>query len=197
MKRRSVLRSLLAVPSFAALPAGAVAQEARTATSETPNTATTGADASSDPLVRTFDKVQFSALRKLGEILMPAFKNTAGDTPGAVEAGAAEFLDFLLGVSPADRLTLYKTGLDRLNSEAQQRYHKPFSGITAAQAEPILAPLHAAWSYRGPADTFAKFLLAAKGDLMEATVNSREYIAVAAQRGRRGGGVGQYWYPIE
>jgi hypothetical protein len=193
MKRRSVLRSLLALPSIAALPAEAVAQEARPAASETPNTATTGADASSDPLVRMFDKAQFSALRKLGEILMPASK----ETPGAVEAGAAEFLDFLLGVSPADRLTLYKSGLDRLNSEAQQRYHQPFAEITAAQADPILAPLHAPWSYRGPTDTFAKFLLAAKSDLMEATVNSREYIAVAAQRGRRGGGVGQYWYPIE
>jgi hypothetical protein len=193
MKRRSVLRSLLAVPSLAALPAEAVAQEARPAASETPKTATTEADASSDPLVRTFDKAQFSALRKLGEILMPASK----DTPGALEAGAAEFLDFLLGVSPANRLTLYKSGLDRLNTEAQQRYHKPFSEITTAQAETILAPLHAPWSYRGPADAFAKFLLEAKSDLMAATVNSREYVAVAAQRGRRGGGVGQYWYPIE
>ena len=192
MKRRSVLRSLLAVPSLAALPAEAVAQEIRPAT-ETPKTATTEADAASDPVVRTFDKVQFSALRKLGEIFMPSSK----DTPGALEAGAAEFLDFLLGVSPANRLTLYKAGLDRLNTEAQQRYHKPFAEITAAQAEPILAPLHAPWSYRGPADTFAKFLLEAKSDLMSATVNSREYIAVAAQQGRRGGGVGQYWYPIE
>ena len=193
MKRRSVLRSLLAVPSFAALPAEAVAQEARPAAPETPKTATTEADAASDPLVRTFDKAQFSALRKLGEILMPASK----DTPGALEARAAEFLDFLLGVSPADRRTLYKTGLDRLNSEARQRYHKPFSEITAAEAEPILAPLRVPWSYRGPADAFARFLLEAKSDLMEATVNSREYVAVAAQRGRRGGGVGQYWYPIE
>jgi hypothetical protein len=192
MKRRSVLRSLLAVPSLAALPAEAVAQEIRPAT-ETPKTATTEADAASDPVVRTFDKVQFSALRKLGEIFMPSSK----DTPGALEAGAAEFLDFLLGVSPANRLTLYKAGLDRLNTEAQQRYHKPFAEITAAQAEPILAPLHAPWSYRGPADTFAKFLLEAKSDLMSATVNSREYVAVAAQQGRRGGGVGQYWYPIE
>lgn len=193
MKRRTVLRSLLAMPSIAALPAEAVAQEARPAAPETPKTATIGADAASDPLVRTFDKAQFSALRKLGEIFMPSSK----ETPGALEAGAAEFLDFLLGVSPADRLTLYKSGLDHLNAQSQERYHKSFSEITAAQAEPILAPLHAPWSYRGPADAFAKFLLAAKSDLMEATGNSREYVAAAAQRGRRGGGVGQYWYPIE
>ena len=185
MKRRSVLRSLLAAPSLAALEVQA--QEARPAAPETPRTATNEADAASDPVVRTFDRAQFSALRKLGEILMP----------GALEAGAAEFLDFLLGVSPADRLTLYKTGLDRLNTESQQRYHKPFAEITTAQAEPVLASLHAPWSYRGPSDAFAKFLLAARSDLMTATVNSREYVSVAAQRGRRGGGVGQYWYPIE
>jgi hypothetical protein len=191
MKRRSVLRSLLAVPSIAALPSEAPAQDVRPP--ETPNIATSETDAASEPILKTFDKAQFSALRKLSEILMPASK----DTPGALEAGAAEFLDFLIGVSPPDRVGLYKAGLDHLNTEAQQRYHQPFAEITAEQAGPILAPLHAPWSYRTPADAFAKFLLAAKADILTATVNSREYVSVAAQRGRRGGGVGQYWYPIE
>jgi len=117
--------------------------------------------------------------------------------PGASEAGAAEFLDFLIGVSPPDRVTLYKAGLDRLNSEAQQRYNKSFGEITVEQAEPILAPLHAPWSYRGPSDSFAKFLLAAKSELLAATTNSREYITVVSQRRRGAGGVGQYWYPVE
>jgi hypothetical protein len=152
-----------------------------------------GADATSDPVVRTFDKAQFSALRKLGEIMMPSLP----DSPGADEAGAAEFLDFLIGVSPADRVTLYKTGLDRLNAEAHRRYSKPFAEITGAQAEPILAPLLAPWTYKGPSDPFAAFLLAAKHDLMTATTNSREYITVVSQRRRSGGGVGQYWYPID
>jgi Gluconate 2-dehydrogenase subunit 3 len=193
MKRRSVLRSLLAVPSVAALPSEAFAQEVRPAPSETPKTATNDTEAAGDPIVKTFTKAQFAALRKLGEILMPA----SHDTPGALEASAAEFLDFLIGVSPADRLTLYRTGLDRLNADAHQRYNKSFAEITAEQAGPILAPLREPWSYRGPADSFAKFLLAAKNDLLSATANSREYVAAATQRGRRGGGVGQYWYPIE
>jgi hypothetical protein len=193
MKRRTVLRSLLAVPSAAMLPPATFAQEAKPGVSETPNTATTGADATADAVVRTFDRVQFAALRKLGEIVMPAAK----DTPGASDAGAAEFLDFLIGVSPSDRVTLYKSGLDRLNAEAQRRYQKPFAEISAEQADAILAPLHAPWSYRGPEDSFAQFLLAAKSDLMEATANSREYITVVAQRRRSAGGVGQYWYPIE
>lgn len=193
MKRRAVLRSLLAVPSVAVLPSEAIAQEVKPPTPETPKTSTIDADAASDPVVKTFNKAQFSALRRLGEILMPSSQNT----PGALEAGAAEFLDFLIGVSPPDRLTLYRSGLDRLNAEAQQRYHKPFAEITPEQAEPILAPLHAPWSYRGPVDAFAKFLLAAKSDLLTATANAREYVAVVSQRRRSGGGVGQYWYPIE
>jgi hypothetical protein len=193
MKRRTVLRSLLAAPSVAMLPSVAPAQEAKSTSPEIPNTLTTEADAASDAVVKTFNQAQFSGLRKLGGILMPA----SDAAPGAPEAGAAEFLDFLIGVSPPDRVTLYKAGLDRLNSEAQQRYHKSFGEITAEQAEPILAPLHAPWSYRGPSDSFAKFLLAAKSDLLAATANSREYITVVSQRRRGAGGVGQYWYPVE
>lgn len=192
MKRRTVLRSLLSVPAIAVVPAEAFAQQSNAAaSSETPST--TVADAAADAVVKTFDQAQFSALRRLAEILAP----TAQDTPGALESGAAEFLDFLIGVSPADRVTLYRGGLDRLNAEAHRRYQKSFAEITAEQAAPILAPLHAPWSYRSPADPFAKFLLAAKDDVLTATVNSREYIAVVSQRRRSAGGAGQYWYPIE
>lgn len=193
MKRRTVLRSLLAAPSVAMLPSVAPAQEAKGPSSETPKTLTTEADAASDPVVKTFNESQFSALRKLGEIVMPA----SDSTPGALEAEAAEFLDFLIGVSPVDRIALYRSGLDRLNAEAQQKYHKSFGEITLEQASPILAPLREPWSYRGPSDSFAKFLLAAKSDLLTATANSREYITVVSQRRRGAGGVGQYWYPTE
>jgi hypothetical protein len=185
MKRRT----FLIAPVAAAVPLPVAAQQ----TTETPNLSTTGADGAAESVVKTFSKAQFSALRKLEEILMPA----AQDTPGALEAGAAEFLDFLIGVSPADRVALYKDGLDRLNAESLNRYKKPFSELTAEQAEPILAPLHAPWSYRGPSDAFAKFLLAAKSDLLTATANSREYITVVSQKRRSAGGVGQYWYAVE
>ncbi len=193
MKRRAVLRSLLAVPAAAVLPADVLAQEVRASPPETPKTLTIEADSAAVPIAETFDGAQLSALRKLGEILMPA----AQEAPGALEAGAPEFLDFLIGVSPPDRATLYRSGLDRLNAEAQRRYKQSFGEITAAQAEPILTPLHAPWSYRGPVDPFAKFLLAAKSDLLTATANSREYVKVVSQRRRGAGGVGQYWYPIE
>ena len=196
MKRRAVIQSLLAVPAAACLPSEACAQQAKPAAPadrETPAVSTTLADAAAAPVVGTFNPAQISALRKLGDIMAPA----AQGTPGAVACGAAEFLDFLIGASPAERVTLYCEGLDRLNREAQHRYGKPFGEIAAEQAEPILAPLHVPWSYRGPDDEFAKFLLAAKSDLLTATVDSREYIEVVSQRRRSAGGVGQYWYSVE
>jgi hypothetical protein len=196
MKRRTVLQSLLGVPAAAALPMEARSQQAPAgaqANRETPVTTTVGADATADAVIRTFNPAQFAALRRLGDILMPA----ANGTLGASVAGASEFLDFLIGASPADRVALYREGLDRLNQEAKQRHDKLFSEVTAEQAEPILAPLKMPWTYNGPKDSFARFLLAAKNDLMLATVNSREYSAAAAQHGRRAGGAGRYWYPVE
>jgi hypothetical protein len=196
MKRRAVLQSLLTVPAAVALPVEARSQQRQApaqSNSDTPVTTTVVADATTDSIVRTFNQEQFAALRRLGDIVMPA----ANGTPGPSQTGAAEFLDFLIGASPADRVTLYREGLDRLNAEAKRRYDQSFGAVTLEQAEPILAPLKSPWTYRGPEDSFARFLLAAKNDLMQATANSREYSAAAAQHGRRAGGAGRYWYPIE
>ena len=46
-----------------------------------------------------FTQQQLATLRQLCEVLMPPLKNA----PGALDAGAPEFLDFLISVSPADR----------------------------------------------------------------------------------------------
>jgi hypothetical protein len=192
MKRRTVLRSILAMPAAAALPLPAPAQQAKPAP-ETPVTETTVADAAAQAVAKTFSAAQFAALRKLADLVMPA----RPDTPGATDAGAAEFLDFLIGVSPADRQTLYKNGLDRLNADAHGLYAKPFAEISSEQAAPILAPLRGPWSYRGPTDRFARFLIEAKSDILEASANSREYIEAVSKRRRGAAGVGQYWYEIE
>jgi Gluconate 2-dehydrogenase subunit 3 len=200
MHRRSVLRSLLLVPGAVALPAALPAQEparpspaANPAPSETPLTPTVNADSYADAFVRTFTPEQFAALKKLGELIVPSSE----DSPGTDQAKAAEFLDFLIGQSPADRMQLYRTGLDSLNSEAHGRYQKPFADVTASEAEPILAPLRQAWSFTPPTATAARFLLAAKSDLLEATRNSREYIEVVSRRRRGASGSGQYWYAVD
>ncbi len=118
-------------------------------------------------------------------------------SPGANEANSAAFLDFLIGQSSANRVKLYRDGLDALNLQARRLYRKPFAEITAVEAAPILAPLRAPWTYREPADLLSRFLVAAKEDLIRATTTSREYISVVSKRRRGAGGSGQYWLPVD
>jgi hypothetical protein len=73
------------------------------ATSDFPKLDFTVADAAAETVHHFFTASQFAALQKLGGIL----------TPGAIEASAPEFLDFLLSQSPSDRQQLYRAGLDR------------------------------------------------------------------------------------
>jgi Gluconate 2-dehydrogenase subunit 3 len=152
-------------------------------------------DAATEPIVRFFHADQFSALRKLSDMLMPA---SPGKTPGALDAGAPEFLDFLIGQSAPVRQQLYRTGLDQLNRQARAKFAKTFADLDDAQADTLLAPLREPWTHEEPADPLARFLRAAKADVRTATTNSREYAAAGAASGRRAfGGGGSYWYPLD
>lgn len=209
MKRRSLLRSIVALPAVAATVPASFAQQDVTAArdkglpagpplvppgiNETPNTPVTPADETADNLVRTFSPEQIAALSKLGELIAPSWNGN----PGAGEAGAAKFLDFLVGCSPRSRIELYKSGLDTLNHRSQEKFGKPFALITAGEADTLLAPLREPWTYRSASnDHFAAFLLAAKGDLLRATVNSRPYIDAVSQTRRPRNASRFYWYPI-
>jgi hypothetical protein len=198
MKRRRFIQTLAATP-VAAVPivseataSPIQAQQARPA-EDAPNLEISVPDVAAEMTPKFFNAQQFAALRKLSEILTPAYNNL----PGALEAGVPEFLDFLIGASPADRRQIYTAGLDALNAQARKRFNKPFAEISETQAGELLAPLRQPWTYEPPADPLARFLREAKQDVRTATQNSREYINAAAAGGRRGGGVGQYWYPID
>ncbi len=200
MKRRAILKSLAVLPAAAVLPAQEPAVPPKPTPSvveETPRIQASVPDAIAETVPQFFSAEAFSALRRLSDLLMPAVNTTSGTTPGALQAHAPEFLDFLIGQSPPERQNLYRTGLDRLNADARHRYSKPFSDLDAGQADSVLAPLHAPWTYNGPADPLARFLQTAKEDVMTATVNSREWIGVVSKRGRRGGNVNTYWLPID
>jgi len=132
-------------------------------------------------------------MKKLSAILMPAL----GKIPGATEARAPEFLDFLLGQSPADRQQLYRAGLDQLNVKAKKQFNQSFAEVDASQADTLLAPLREPWTHEPPKDPLARFLRAAKQDVRTATVNSREYSVAGAATARRSfGSGGFYWYPL-
>jgi hypothetical protein len=197
MKRRRFFQTLAAAPAATALlgqqqPAAPPAP--RPADSEDLKLDTAVADQVADSVPHFFNVPQFAALRKLSGLLMPPINNA----PGALEAKAPEFLDFLISESPADRQRVYHAGLDALNVQAAKRYQKPFAELDAEQADALLAPLRLPWTYVPPADPLAHFLAVAKADVRAATVNSREYnTALPSGGGRRMGGTGLYWYPID
>ena len=59
----------------------------------------------------------------------------------------------------------------------------------------ILSPLKQSWSFEDK-DPFRRFLLAAKADLLQATLNSRPYIDALSQTRRPAKCSRYYWYPI-
>lgn len=213
MKRRRLLQVLAASPAAPALlaqgPTSPAAPAINPAIPLAPNVRTPGPAAGNDQPSLTmsipddvaetrthfFTAPELAALTKLCDVIQPPMHGS----PGANAAGVPAFLDFLLSESPKERQTLYRTGLDQLNAQSQKKNGKPFSEADKAQAEALLAPLRQPWTYEGPADPLARFLLAAKLDIRTATENSKEYVATAAAvpGRRRFGGSGLYWYPLD
>jgi len=196
MKRREFVRGLTALPAAPALlgqqpvvPPKPVPR----AVEETPKIEATIPDVAAEMVPQFFGPQQLSALRRLADTVVPAVNGT----PGAADAHAAEFLDFLIGDSPPDRQQLYRSGLDALNTHAKKQFGKSFADLDASQTDTVLAPLRQSWTAEPPADPLARFLLAAKTDILTATVNSREWISVVSKRSRSAGGTGTYWYPID
>lgn len=195
MKRRRMIQSVLGVSAASVLPSPLLSQPPKPlpVVDDNAKLVLNAADTVAGAVTRFFEAEEFTALRRLGEILAPARQNL----PGAVEAEAAEFLDFLIGQSPADRQTLYRDGVAHLNREARSRYGKSFADVSLTDADAILAPLRQPWTYEPPADPFARFLRAAKEDFLKATVNSRQWAMAASGGNRRGSGLNVYWLPIE
>jgi hypothetical protein len=197
MKRRRFIQALAATPAAPALLAQA--PPAPSVAKTTPNSGNDAAllyaapDAAADAVLHFFTAQQIATLRKLSDLLMPP----ANGAPGALEAKAPEFLDFLLSQSPAERQQLYRNGLDSLNAQTRKRFNKLFADVDAAQAEMLLAPLRDPWTYDAPSDPVAAFLRAVKDDVRRATTNSREWNLAASAGRTRGGGGGLYWLPID
>jgi hypothetical protein len=193
MKRRRLLQAFAAAVPLAAQQQSQPRQPM--AGGEVPKLETSVADAAAQMSPGFFNVHQYAALRKLSDVLMPPINGA----PGALDAHAPEFLDFLIGQSPADRQHVYREGLDALNAQAGKKFNKGFAELEGPQAVELLAPLREPWTFDPPADLLARFLRTAKQDVRTATMNSHEYVAAAgASGGRRGfGGQGLYWYPLD
>jgi hypothetical protein len=211
MKRRKFVQNLLAAPAVAPLAAqtqqrpsaqpNAQARQTPQQPQEIASLAVTEVDLVAATQPRYFTADQFSALQKLAAVLVPPLKGK----PGAVDAHAPEFLDFLISVSPAERQSLYRNGLESLNRMAQDQFHTDFHGLEAKQADAIIRPLLVAryWPQDMPEDPLKNFMSQVHEDLRTATANSREW-AEGGSSSSSGGrvrrfnrGRGLYWRPID
>lgn len=193
MKRREWLRNAITAPvGAAAVAAAGAAQQQQAAAqtpppsnSDTPKLTITSTDALGAPNTRRFlAPAEFETLEALAKTLVPAYNGR----PGAVEAGAPEFLDFLLSQSPGDRQELYRRGLGELSAAG-------FAKLDAAGQKKLLAPLEQPWTFAAPKEPLAQFLRAAKDDIVQATFNSREW--AASSKSRTSGGTSYYYFTIE
>ncbi|MCX6612357.1 MAG: gluconate 2-dehydrogenase subunit 3 family protein [Acidobacteria bacterium] len=189
MKRRKFFASAVAVPAAGTLLAqqGPPGQQ-----TELPKLEIGTADDVASMQPKYFSASQFAALSRLAEILVP----TPEAGVGAKEAKAAEFLDFLIGQSPADRQQVYLKGLDALIAQAKQKHQSSFEALSEAQANSLLEPLRKPWTYEPSSDPLTRFLQTAKADVRTATQNSKEFNRNGGGGARRPGGVGMYWYPL-
>jgi hypothetical protein len=155
----------------------------------------TPSDSVSETVARFFTPPQFAALRRLSGLIQPPLKGN----PGALDCGVPEFLDFLIGVSPAGQQQLYRGGLDALNAQAKKQFSKSFADLDDGQAHTILQPMLVAvpWPKDPPKDPLKQFMFAVREDVPMATRNSPEFAEAAANSGRRGGGGGLVWNPID
>lgn len=181
MKRRQFVQAIPFLYSSPAVFAQAIANLDGAAT-----------DSVGKPVPRFFQAPQLAALRRLSDLFMPAI----GEAPGALDAGAPEFLDFLIGQSPLPVREVYLNGLDALNTQATAKFRKTFSALDDMQADALLSPLREPWTWQAPTEPLALFLRQAKADILTATMNSREWITTV-QRNRASAGNGTYWLPPE
>ncbi len=142
-------------------------------------------DEGADPVPNFFDARQAAALRRLCDLMVPI---------AALNARVPDFMDFLISRSPVDRQQVWLSGLDALNHESQTRFQKPFADTDDKQADALMAPLRAAWTYDPPSDPIGRLLRAAKLDIRLATFNSLE-LSIMANGSRPRGRGQQYWLP--
>ncbi|MEP7365200.1 MAG: gluconate 2-dehydrogenase subunit 3 family protein [Acidobacteriota bacterium] len=193
MRRRNLLRGAVLAPAAVALPAAIPAAAAPQYAA--PSTEPTGAKVvvNAPSLVGEqrsafFDAMELSALRALANTLVPAFNGM----PGAVEAGVPEFFDFVIGESPAARQQLWRSGLHELDAQSLKVFGVRFDKLTTEQTGKILEPLKAKWTFYGPPDPFGKFLWEARAEMLQATLNSREY--AESNSGRRAAAASNYYW---
>jgi hypothetical protein len=82
-----------------------------------------------------FSPPEYAMIERLSEIIIPS-----DQTPGAKEAGVAEFIDFMVANDPEQQYP-FRTGLVWLNSHSERLQGNRFLELTPVQQLSVLEPL--------------------------------------------------------
>jgi hypothetical protein len=134
IERREVLR-ILAIAAGAAQFSGF--SKWAFACGHVGNAATRIKPASYQPLF--FSASEYGLVERLADIIIPS-----DGTPGAREAGVAEFVDFMVANDPSVQYK-FRTGLSWVNAHSERLRGSPFLRLTPDQQVALLEPL----AYKG------------------------------------------------
>jgi gluconate 2-dehydrogenase gamma chain len=82
-----------------------------------------------------FTVAEYAAVERLAEMIIPS-----DATPGAKEAGVAEFIDFMVASDPEPQYA-FRSGLAWLNAHSERTLGKKFVELTPQQQASLLDPL--------------------------------------------------------
>jgi gluconate 2-dehydrogenase gamma chain len=82
-----------------------------------------------------FSDAEYALVERLADIIIPS-----DGTPGAKDAGVAEFIDFIV-LSDAEVQYPFRTGLTWLNAHSERMQGKTFLDLTPGQQTSLLEPL--------------------------------------------------------
>jgi gluconate 2-dehydrogenase subunit 3-like protein len=103
-----------------------------------------------------FSPSEYAVIERLTEIIIP------NDTsPGAKEAGVAEFVDFAVSVD-TERQYPIRLGIRWLNAHCERLFGKAFLALSEAQQVAVLEPLAYKAKYRAGEEDGRKFFAAIK-----------------------------------
>jgi hypothetical protein len=82
-----------------------------------------------------FTPAEYATVERLAELIIPS-----DATPGAKEAGVAEFIDFMVASDPEAQYP-FRMGLAWMNAHAERTFGKRFVELTPEQQNSLLEPL--------------------------------------------------------
>jgi hypothetical protein len=85
---------------------------------------------------RFFSAAEYATVARLCDLIIPS-----DETPGAREAGASEFIDFMVGHQSPDQQKRFRTGLAWLEDRAQGTHKRAFTALAPPAQQEILDAL--------------------------------------------------------